>query len=323
MEGDKRGLLPKYLDINLSKRMNKYNNQKKISVIIPSVNGLPIIKECLESIYRQKNSTIAEVIVVDCSNEHTRKVIAESFKEIILIHPKRKMSIPELRAIGIKEARYELLALIEDHCLVPENWFTEMIKAHESDYVAIGGAVENACHEKVLDWATFFCEYSAFIQPVPFSPVRELPGNNVSYKRNKIQDVLNDAIDKGVWEGFLHQKLIEQGYELFSTPSLVVFHKKSFSFFEFLVQRFYYSQSYAGMRSSEFPFAKRVIYSIFCLFLPFMLIFRICVRVIPKGKLRKELALSAPLLFIFTTVWAIGECWGYLFGMGNSLLYIK
>src|SRR3989304_1544144 len=124
--------------------MNKYKKQKKISVIIPSVNGLPVIKECLESIYRQKNSDIAEVIV--------------------------------------------------------------------------------------LDWATFFCEYSAFIQPVPFSPVRELPGNNVSYKRNKIQDVLNDAIDKGVWEGFIHQKLIERGYELFSIPSLVVFHKKSFSF---------------------------------------------------------------------------------------------
>src|SRR3990172_9204782 len=155
--------------------MNKYKKQKKISVIIPCVNGLPVIKECLESIYRQKNSDIAEVIVIDC----------------------------------IKEAKCDILALIEDHCLVRENWFTEILKAHESDYVAIGGAVENACQDRVLDWATFFCEYSAFIQPVPFSPVRELPGNNVSYKRNKIQDVLNDAIDKGVWEGFIHQKLIE------------------------------------------------------------------------------------------------------------------
>jgi len=303
--------------------MNKYNNHKKISVIIPSVNGLPIIKECLESIYKQKNSDIAEVIVVDCTDEQTRKVIRETFNEVILIYPQKKKTIPELRAIGIKEAKYELLALIEDHCLVPENWFTEMIKAHESDYVAIGGAVENACHEKVLDWATFFCEYSTFIQPVPFGPVRELTGNNVSYKRNKIQDILNNAIDKGVWEGFLHQKLIEQGYELFSTPSLVVFHKKSFGFFEFLAQRFYYSKSFAGMRNSELSFIKRIMYSMLCLFLPLLLMFRLCVNVLPKGRLRKKFILSTPMLFIFTIVWAIGECLGYLFGPGDSLLYIK
>ncbi len=299
------------------------NNNKKISVVIPSVNGLPIIKECLESIYRQKNSNIAEVIVVDCSNEKTRRVISETFKEIILIHPQRKKTIPELRAIGIKEAKCDIVAMIEDHCIVSENWFTEILKAHESGYVAIGGAVENACRDRILDWATFFCEYSAFIQPVPFGLVRDLPGNNVSYKRREIISVLNGSIDEGVWEGFLHQKLMEHGYELFSTPSLVVYHKKAFGFFEFMAQRFYYSQSFAGMRNIEFSFTKRIVYSAFCLLLPFLLMLRLCLRVLSKGRLRKEFALSIPFLFVFTIVWAIGEFWGYLFGAGDSLSHIK
>ena len=77
-------------------------NNKKISVVISSVNGLPIIKECLESIYRQKNSDISEVIVVDCSNEKTRRVISETFNDIILIHPHEAKTIPELTSIGIK-----------------------------------------------------------------------------------------------------------------------------------------------------------------------------------------------------------------------------
>ena len=303
--------------------MNNHSDNKKISVVIPSVNGLPIIKECLESIYKQKNNDIAEIIVVDCTDEQTRKVIRETFKEIVLIYPQKKKPIPELRAIGIKESKCDILALIEDHCLVPEDWFTEILKAHGSDYVAIGGAVENACQDTILDWATFFCEYSAFIQPAPYGPVRSLPGNNVSYKRTKIQDILDDVINKGVWEGFIHQKLFERGYELFSTPSLVVFHKKAFGFFEFLAQRFYYSQSFAGMRNNEFPFVKRIVYSMLCFFLPLLLMFRLCVNVLPKGRLRKEFILSTPMLFIFTTVWAIGECCGYLFGPGNSLLYIK
>ena len=197
------------------------NNSKKISVVIPSVNGLPIIRECLESIYRQKNSDISEVIVIDCSNEQTRKVIGETFDDIILIHPQRKKTIPELRAIGIKKAKCDIVAMIEDHCIVSENWFTEILKAHESGYVAIGGAVENACCDRILDWATFFCEYSAFIQPVPFGSVRDLPGNNVSYKRSKIIRLLDESIDEGFWEGFLHAKLMEHGYKLVSNPSII------------------------------------------------------------------------------------------------------
>ncbi len=303
--------------------MTTLNNKKKISVIIPSVNGLPIIKECLESIYRQSNSDIAEVIVVDCSNEQTRKVISETFKEVILIHPQREKTIPELKAIGIKEAKCDILAMIEDHCIVSENWFTEILKAHESDYLAIGGAVENACCDRILDWATFFCEYNAFIQPVPFGIVRDLPGNNVSYKRKDIISTLGESIDKEVREGVLHQKLMEHGYELFSTPSLVVYHKKAFNFFEFMTQRFYYSQSFAGTRNMESSITKRIVYSAFCLFLPFLLMLRLCFRVFSKDRLLKEFTLSIPFLFVFTIVWAIGESWGYLFGTGNSLLRIK
>ncbi len=299
------------------------DNNKKISVVIPSVNGLPIIKECLESIYRQNNSDISEVIVVDCSNEQTRKVISETFNDIILIHPQRKKTIPELRAIGIKEAKCDIVAMIEDHCIVSENWFTEILKAHESGYVAIGGAVENACCDRILDWATFFCEYSSFIQPVHYGPVRDLPGNNVSYKRSEIISVLGGSIDEGVWEGFLHQKLIEHGYELLSTPSLVVYHKKAFCFFEFMAQRFYYSQSFAGMRNREVSKKKRIYLLIFSVLLPPAMLLRITKRVYKKKRLRKEFLQAFLLLVAFSLSWGAGEFLGYLIGQGNSLLKIK
>lgn len=298
-------------------------NNKKISVVIPSVNGLPIIKECLESIYRQKNSDISEVIVIDCSNEQTRKVIREIFKEVTLICPQDKKTIPELRSIGIKAAKTDILVMIEDHCLVCENWFTEILKAHESEYIAIGGAVENICCDRILDWATFFCEYSSFIQPVPSGIVRDLPGNNVSYKRSEIIRLSGESIDEGFWEGFLHAKLMEQGYELFSNPSIIVYHKKAFGFLEFLLQRFYYSRSFAGMRNIELSVIKRIVYGMFCLFLPLLIMLRLCIRVLSKGRLRREFALSIPFLLAFTIVWAIGEFWGYIFGAGDSLSHIK
>lgn len=298
-------------------------SNKKISVVIPSVNGLPYIKECLESLYKQKKSDVAEIVVVDNSNDQARKYIKERFVDVKLVCPNEKKTIPELRSIGIKESKSDIIAMIEDHCLVPENWFEEILKAHQSVYVAIGGAVENVCREKILDWASFFCEYSLFLQPVQFGIVKELPGNNISYKRKEMLQVLGAELDKGFWEGFLHQKLMEHGYKLFSTPSLVVYHKKTFSFVEFMQQRFYFSRSYAAMRNHEFDLVKRLILAGMSLFLPILLITRLFGRLLPKERLWKEFILSVPYLSLFTVVWAVGESWGYLFGAGESLSKIK
>ena len=181
--------------------------EKKISVVIPCVNGLPFIPECLLSIYKQDNHDIAEVIVADSSDDAARELIKDSFPDVILLEQKERLSIPELKAKGIRKAKGEILVMLEDHCVVPENWFEEIIKAHESEYVAIGGAVENGYTSTTLDWATFFCEYASFIQPVTRGSVNDLPGNNVSYKREEFMSIVGSAVENGLWESFIHDEL--------------------------------------------------------------------------------------------------------------------
>lgn len=297
--------------------------EKKISVVIPCVNGLPFIQECLWSIYKQDNHDIAEVIVADSSNDTAREWIKKSFPDVILLQQKGRLSIPELKAKGIRKAKGEILVMLEDHCVVAENWYEEIIKAHDSKYIAIGGAVENGFTDTTLDWATFFCEYGSFIQPVPRGSVNELPGNNVSYKREEFLKIAGTAVDDGLWEGFIHAELRRKGNTLYSSPDITVIHKKRFGLFEFLEQRFYYSRSFAAMRNISFSKVKRLFYSVMSVALPPVLFFRIFKVLVRKRRLKKEVFFSMPYLFLFTIVWAFGEGWGYLFGAGQSLLKIK
>ena len=100
-------------------------NDPLISVVIASVNGPPAIHECLDALTRQEGEIAYEVLVVDRCGEATRDEIQRRFTqpEIRLVAVEGFPSIPKLRAIGIAAAKGRLIAILEDHCNVPPQWF--------------------------------------------------------------------------------------------------------------------------------------------------------------------------------------------------------
>ncbi len=294
----------------------------KLSVVIASVNGLPYIEECLDSLERQSTQVKAEVIVADCCSHETRTVIEHKFPQVKLLKFPRRLTIPELRAIGIAHSTGEIVVITEDHCIADANWYTEILKAHESEHVVIGGAVENASVKRIVDWAVYLCEYSRYMNPIPSGIVGDIPGNNASYKRRAF-DNIQELLDRGFWETFLYWKLKNDGIALCSVPSIIVYHKKSFGVFEFLSQRYHYGRSFAGMRIADASPSKRVFFVICAPLLPGVLISRIARRIFQKKRHRKEFFLSLPLLSLFMLSWSFGEFCGYLLGPGNSLIKIE
>lgn len=202
--------------------------------------------------------------------------------------------------------------------MAPPDWFDKMFKAHTSTYAAIGGAVENGATESIVDWSVFFCEYSHCMRPIPAGVVNDIPGNNASYKRWALNKC-RDRLEEGVWENFLHATLKERGIELFSEPSIVLYHKKSFGVMEFLSQRYHYGRSFAAMRTAGAPLGKRLFYICFAPMLPALLLPRIARYVFTKRRFLKEFSLAMPLLMMYTVSWAAGEFCGYLWGPGRSL----
>ncbi|MGH9548470.1 MAG: hypothetical protein ACRD3W_03805, partial [Terriglobales bacterium] len=167
----------------------------------------------------------------------------------------------------------------------------------------------------------FFCEYSNFISPVTDGIVHDLPGPNVSYKKEAIWKLMASIQDE-YWETFVHGKLEEQGQQLWSDPKIKMIHKKHFRFGDFLGERYHYSRAFAGTRNESLTPGKRVLYFFAAPLLPPVLLWRIWKRVSVKKKDMAQFGMSLPILSIFTIAWAIGESVGYALGPGDSALYL-
>ena len=89
--------------------------------------------------------------------------------------------------------------------------------------------MRNAVDRRARDWAAFYCEYSAFLEPVTEGAARDLPGMNVSYDRSAIA-AMQDLLDEGRWETWLHPRLRERGFEFWIDPALTIDHVKDFGF---------------------------------------------------------------------------------------------
>jgi glycosyltransferase involved in cell wall biosynthesis len=295
----------------------------KLSVIIPSVNGLPAIGECLAALTRQQGDCKTEIVIVDRCRNGTAEHIRTRFPEVKLVRVAPPIGIPEMRSIGLSQATGDIIAFTEDHCIAPEDWCEKIIKAHQqSGYQAIGGAIENGSVARIRDWAAYLCEYSGLMPPLPSGEVDSIAGNNASYARTILESV-NESVKRDCWEFFLQEELKARGVKFLSAPEIVLAHKKEFDVLYFVAQRFHYSRSFAAMRAARVSGFRRVYYVITTPALPFLLLWRIASQVTSKRRHYKEFILSLPLLLLYGVSYAFGEFIGYLIGPGQSLAKVE
>lgn len=297
-------------------------DQPLVSIIIPCVNGLPAVLECVESFVNQDEQARSEVLVLNCCGEETRQALAGRFPRVQVIPVEGRPSIPALRTIGIAHARGRILAMTEDHCIARPRWLAVLFRAWAEGCRAVGGPVENGSPERLVDWGVYFCEYARFMGPMPRGPVPEIPGNNCAFDR-AIFTHLTAELEGEYWESFWFAQLRAAGVVFHGDPDMVVDHKKSFGFRYFLTQRYHYSRSFAGMRLHGAAWWKRVGYACATSLLPVLLLARIAGAVLSKRRHVRKLAQCLPILLAFLLSWAVGEAVGALLGPGHSLRKVE
>lgn len=288
-------------------------------MVIASVNGLPYLSACLDSLERRAPE--AEVVVADWTDEETRRLVRERWPSVRLISFDEPMAVPELRAAGIAVARAPHVAVIEDHCVVRDGWAGRLLDAHRRGHPVVGGPVRNGATRRLRDWAAFFCEYSEHMEPMPTGSAPSLLGMNVSYDRRAIA-AMEDLLREGRWETWLHPRLQSSGFELHSEGQASLDHVKDFGFREFLSQRWHYARSHAGMLNEQLG-RKRIVYVLGSPLLVPLLYTRIARNVFRKRRHRIRFLLASPLILVYLTAWAAGEAAGYALGGGRSLLKVK
>src|SRR5712692_10075555 len=113
----------------------------RLSVVIASVNGLGSILECLEKLEALPERDEMEILVLDRRTDGTAETVAQRFTRVILRAGLPGKSIPELRWEGMRAARGERIAVIEDNCMVTPQWAGEIRRYAESDFGVVGGPV--------------------------------------------------------------------------------------------------------------------------------------------------------------------------------------
>ena len=294
----------------------------ELSVVVPSVNEIDDLVDCLAALDVQRQDVELEVLVIDRLGEHVRHTAAKvaPWARIIAVAP--DATIPLMRARGFREATGDAVAVIEDHVMVPPGWARAMLDALGDEQQVVGGSVENAATETLIDWAAFLCEYSHCLPPIPAGPSEWLTGNNVVYRRSLLE-AYRAVTEEGGWENRLHDQLREDGHTLMCRPEIVVGHKKHYSFGEYFSQRYIFARAYAGARVKDEPTGKKIAYGLAALALPPVLFYRTVSRILSKGKHTEWLWRSVPLLLAFVTSWGAGEVVGYLRGPGDALSKVR
>ncbi len=284
----------------------------ELSVVIGSHNARTSMRDCLTALRKQRNRCRAEIVVVDNSTDGTDTIVSVEFPDVTLIRSSSEHWIPELWETGVKASRGLVVALTTAHCVPDEDWMKEILAAHrETAYVGIGGAIEIDDRASIRDSAVYLCRYARYMRPFEPRVIEDIPGDNASYKRWAL-DRCVDVRARGFWEPDIHAKLHAEGHRLWLTPKIGVRHRGSFTFAEFISQRFWHGRQFGASRAGRLPMPVRLARILATPIVPVVMLTRITGQLIRKRRQVGRLLLALPVLGLFLISWATGEAFGYL-----------
>ncbi len=263
-----------------------------------------------------------EVILAHSSDEPRPADIDRTYSGLIVIRLPAATTLPGLLGAALARATGDIIAITDVTCEVPENWATEILTAHAAPSPVIGGSVEPNGLRRVVNWASYFCDYGQFMRPLAEGAVTELPGNNISIKRWVLERG-REFVAPQFWKTYWCRRLQADGISLCSAPSIVVYYRKSFRLLPYLFHRFHNGRCFAGMRLGELSRARRALYVVAAPALPIVLTARMLRKTLGKRRHLVEFSLSLPISLLAMLCWALGELCGYLTGPGLSCDHVR
>lgn len=157
----------------------------RLSVVIPVYNGESTIAACLESILGQETPFDFEVIVADSSVDATASIVEERYPQVRLLRLGDRAFPGTARNAAIREARADLLAMVDADCIAAPDLLERLVEAHDTtDYAAVGGAICDGTPESASGLIGYLLEFREFIPTSPRREVFTIPTANICYRRD-------------------------------------------------------------------------------------------------------------------------------------------
>lgn len=288
-------------------------------MVIASSNDGAILARCVDALAAQASSGDVEIIVVRDSTRVAgvdRAGILASAPGLQWIAAPPQSTVPRLRGLGMAASRGDLIAMLEDDCVVAADWCQAAVTTIGSNS-ALGGAVEPGPYRRALDWAVYFCEYGRFMLPLPSTPGPALTGNNVVYLRRALEALPEDS-RREFREVFVHAAWHLAGIPTQVTGALVVHNINTWTWRHVTSGPFHHGRAYAAQRFSASSAMNRVAFSLMAIGLPLVKLLRITAGTLSRRRLTSRLIQAMPFMLVFVISWSAGEMLGCLRGPGTS-----
>jgi len=100
---------------------------KELSIIIPHFNGIDILKDCLESVYRNTYQAFDLHLIDNGSGDGSQEFVRENFPQVNLIENDNNRGYAGACNQGIELSATEFILLLNNDTEMPANFLQEMI----------------------------------------------------------------------------------------------------------------------------------------------------------------------------------------------------
>ncbi len=110
-----------------------------LSIIIPHLKGVEILRDCLQSIFKSTFQDFEVILVDNASSDGSREMVASEFPQV------RQIRLPENRGYaggcneGIRKSKSDFVLLLNDDTVLEQDALAHLVEAVEKD-PAVAGA---------------------------------------------------------------------------------------------------------------------------------------------------------------------------------------
>lgn len=242
-------------------------------------------------------------------------------------HSLKIIDVPELDSVGtgfaagVRRAEAPIVMLAEDHAF-PEPGLAEAILAtyDNPDVVAVGPVMFNANPNTRASEAAFVLAFSATAYAPNTREARMLGGHNASYRREFLVSLGDDLRELYMSERVLQFEIEARGLKMILLARPRIGHFNFSRWRSTIVHAFQGGRLFAGQRCRDWRLGRRVVYAAGAPLVPFIRLRRIVSDLRESPEEYARLVPSRlPIFALVLSLHALGEAFGYGFGVGNAV----
>lgn len=128
----------------MTELMTELMTEPTASVVIPTYRRPEYVRSCLTHLAALRRRP-EQVIVVDASPDERTREVVRTFPGVVYLRNERGPgTTPESRDLGLRQARTEIVAFVDDDIEVPPEWLDLLLRSYDDPAVtAVGGRIVN------------------------------------------------------------------------------------------------------------------------------------------------------------------------------------